>query len=849
VRKIILIASLVTAALCITPRADAAGQPVLLVVANTGALTPAENVIAQRLATAGYDITFAHDDLVTAADASGKAFVLVAQSTTAANATNALRNVAVPIWVAKPYLFDDFGLTGSVENVDFGFKNSPATISIASPGHPMAAGRTGSVPFQNGKSLSWGKPTASATTIARAGTDATIFLVEAGDTLSTGQAAPACRLTFPLYTNGPTALTADGLAMFDAAANWAAANCTDVVPVDTPPQVTLTSPAAGATVQGVVTFTADATDDRGVFRVVFAVDGTAFETDSNGTNGWTGSWSSTSVGDGPHTISATATDTAGQTATSSITVTVANTTRPKVLMVVAAPANRTAAENLVAQRLTTAGHDVTFADDNTVTAADTADKAFVLVAQSTAAVQATNVLRNLAVPIWVAKPYLFDDFGLTGTAEGVDYGFKATSSVTITAPGHPMAAGRTGTISFQSGNSLSWGKPTASATTIARAGTDAIIFTVAPGAMRSTGGAAPACRLTFPLYTNGPTTLTADGRAMFDAAAHWAAANCTAGPPPPPPDGIEHVIQVSVDGLNPDAITQLGPAGTPAFHRLIAQGASTLNARTVVERTRTLPNHTSVMTGRPVSGTSGHQVTFNDDNGSTLAATAGSYIAGVFDTIHDRGGSTALYSGAPKLDFLDRSWNGTNGALDTIGVDNGRDKIDTYLRGAGSVTTPALLNQLGSDPKAFNFIHLASTDSVGHQYGFMSAQYLDAVKEVDAHIGQILDAVAGDPTLAGNTVVIVSADHGGLGLTHEDPTAIANYRIPFFVWGEGVAAGADLYALNPDRADPGSTQPAYTVAVQPIRNADSADLVTELLGLGPVPGSTINADQSLDIAP
>ena len=37
----------------------------------------------------------------------------------------------------------------------------------------MAAGRTGTVAFQNGKSLSWGKPTASATTIARAGTDAT----------------------------------------------------------------------------------------------------------------------------------------------------------------------------------------------------------------------------------------------------------------------------------------------------------------------------------------------------------------------------------------------------------------------------------------------------------------------------------------------------------------------------------------------------------------------------------------------------------------------------------------------------------------------------------------------------
>ena len=269
----------------------------------------------------------------------------------------------------------------------------------------------------------------------------------------------------------------------------------------------------------------------------------------------------------------------------------------------------------------------------------------------------------------------------------------------------------------------------------------------------------------------------------------------------------------------------------------------------MVERTRTLPNHTSVMTGRPVAGASGHQVTFNEDNGSTLAATAGHYVAGVFDTVHDHGGSTALYSGAPKLDFLERSWNGTNGAAghDRREQRPGQDRHLPPGRGFGRPPRHCV-NQLATNPKTFNFIHLAATDSAGHQYGFMSSQYLDAVKEVDTHIGQILDAVAGNPTLAGNTVVIVSADHGGLGLSHEDPTAIDNYRIPFFAWGEGVPAGADLYALNSDRANPGPSQPAYTAALQPIRNADSTDLVTELLGFGPVPGSTINDDQSLDIS-
>ena len=50
-------------------------------------------------------------------------------------------------------------------------------------------------------------------------------MIPAGATLSTGQAAPACRLSFPLYGNAPTAFTAEGCRMFDAAARWAAGDC------------------------------------------------------------------------------------------------------------------------------------------------------------------------------------------------------------------------------------------------------------------------------------------------------------------------------------------------------------------------------------------------------------------------------------------------------------------------------------------------------------------------------------------------------------------------------------------------------------------------------------------------
>jgi predicted AlkP superfamily pyrophosphatase or phosphodiesterase len=311
---------------------------------------------------------------------------------------------------------------------------------------------------------------------------------------------------------------------------------------------------------------------------------------------------------------------------------------------------------------------------------------------------------------------------------------------------------------------------------------------------------------------------------------------------------VDHVVLVSVDGLNPDAIRQLGRTGAPTFHRLMDEGASTLEARTVHEATKTLPNHTSMVTGRPVTEAGGHGVTFNEDNGSTVHTSAGTYVASAFDVVHDNGGATALYSGKDKLDLLDRSWDETHGAVDRTDVDDGRDKIDVYVRADSGALSDALVSSLGTAPPDFAMLHLRGPDSVGHARGYMSQAYVDEVAATDGLIGRLLDTVEADPALAVSTVVVVTSDHGGLGTSHGDETLAVDYTIPFFVWGAGVDAGADLYALNPDRAAPGTSRPTYAADPQPIRNAEAGNLVTELLGLGAVPGSRINARQTLDVS-
>ncbi len=94
-------------------------------------------------------------------------------------------------------------------------------------------------------------------------------------------------------------------------------------PPDEPPDVSITAPASGSTVSGSVTITASASDDVGVVGVRFLVDGAPLGAEDT-SSPYSISWNTTTVANGSHTLTATARDTAGQVASSSITVNVGN---------------------------------------------------------------------------------------------------------------------------------------------------------------------------------------------------------------------------------------------------------------------------------------------------------------------------------------------------------------------------------------------------------------------------------------------------------------------------------------------------------------------------------------------
>jgi predicted AlkP superfamily pyrophosphatase or phosphodiesterase len=242
----------------------------------------------------------------------------------------------------------------------------------------------------------------------------------------------------------------------------------------------------------------------------------------------------------------------------------------------------------------------------------------------------------------------------------------------------------------------------------------------------------------------------------------------------------EHVIHVSVDGLRTGDATQnlqtlIETGKAPTFARLQREAAWTHDARTDTKYVYTLPNHTSMMTGRPADDEygpkTGHQYRYNTDpeddpipnnnlheNAAFFTLDPNIYIASAFDVAHDNGLRTALYTGKDKFVVFDNSWDADSGRPDATGADNGRDKIDVYRnsddRIDGVNDTPALVTHLlgemtGPQPLNYSFLHLEDPDAAGHATAWGSPEYLAAIELVDEQLGRILDAIESDPTSRG----------------------------------------------------------------------------------------------------
>jgi arylsulfatase A-like enzyme len=234
--------------------------------------------------------------------------------------------------------------------------------------------------------------------------------------------------------------------------------------------------------------------------------------------------------------------------------------------------------------------------------------------------------------------------------------------------------------------------------------------------------------------------------------------------PTPEPPAPEAVLVISVDGLRPDAL-QL--AQTPNLDGLIERGAVSWQAQTILP-SATLPGHASQLSGCTPDV---HGVTWNDyrpDLGFIEVPT-------LFSVAHDAGLTTAMFVGKIKLEHIARP-----GTVDSF----------NYITGGDAKVAGQAVDLLREAPPDVLFVHLPDVDMAGHLHGWLSSPQLDFVTRTDEAVGMLLAGLEETGRLD-STLIIVTADHGGIGTSHggNDPESMT---IPWIVAGPRVRAGYEI---------------------------------------------------------
>ena len=230
------------------------------------------------------------------------------------------------------------------------------------------------------------------------------------------------------------------------------------------------------------------------------------------------------------------------------------------------------------------------------------------------------------------------------------------------------------------------------------------------------------------------------------------------------------VLLISVDGVRSDALAQMALA-----REVFAKGAVSMNASSVFPSV-TLPCHMTMF----------HSV--DPDRHGTMTNTYMPQVRpvrGLCEVLKQAGLTCAMFYNWEQLRDLARP-----GSLAYSLMIKGRHEdtpasaVSTYRQSNDAVTTAAIecMKKKGPD---FVFLYLAFSDDAGHKFGWMSAEYFDALENSLQNILRVLEEKPEEYT------VLITSDHGGHGRTHGTDLP-EDMIIPMAAIGAPFAPGGSL---------------------------------------------------------
>ncbi len=251
------------------------------------------------------------------------------------------------------------------------------------------------------------------------------------------------------------------------------------------------------------------------------------------------------------------------------------------------------------------------------------------------------------------------------------------------------------------------------------------------------------------------------------------------------------VLVIGIDGCRSDAFQQ---ANTPHLDSLIATGLFTYDAWHL-GITVSGPSWSTIMTG----------VWWNKHGVTSNAYTGSNFNSYPYFPTHAKEIKPSLKC-VQVVEWAPMSDNVYNDGWDS--------KLKTP-DGDGASTAAVAAAQLADNDLDCMFVYFDAVDLTGHSSGFSptNPSYIQAIENVDANIGIVLNALYSRPNYANEDwLVLITTDHGGIGTGHGGITWEERH-----IWW--IASGKDVSHQQITASDPGT----YNLLGTGIYNASGVD--------------------------
>ncbi len=238
---------------------------------------------------------------------------------------------------------------------------------------------------------------------------------------------------------------------------------------------------------------------------------------------------------------------------------------------------------------------------------------------------------------------------------------------------------------------------------------------------------------------------------------------------------VKHVVLIGIDGMGTYGVQK---AHTPVMDNLMKTGTYTLAAQAVMP-TKSSPNWASMIMG--VSPEK-HGVLSNGwkrkdiVDKSYCGGEKGNTYPTIFKVIRQAMPKATIASFYDWADF---------GRLQEDGINNekvsSKNKRKTLKLGS---------QYLQKEQPTFTFLHFDHVDHSGHAFGYKSKRYYCAIEKADAIVDKLVKSIEA-AGMMDETVIIVTADHGGIGHNHGGNTP-EELNIPLIIYGTGIKANKEL---------------------------------------------------------